>query len=177
MGFDPAQHPREATGQFAEKTGAAPEVALGHTSIVQALAKHKMMTPIALGRLFDGLDEGFVEEIADYHVGIGQPGTEGYSSSDCDTLHAALETYPQHSADVFSRRLVDSLEGRQIAVYVGRENTTGRVTAVDELSVQLDDEDVWYDLGDAENVRFERRSYDIADMESANARAARRIPA
>lgn len=176
MTFDPSQHPRDTSGQFTEKVGETPEVRLGPHSVVAALAENRMMTPIALGRLLDGLDEGFIEEVTDYHIGVGQPGLEGYSSSDCDTLREALSVGPAHSADIFSRRLVDSLEGREIAVFVGRENATGRVTAVEDLSVQLDHEGVWYDLGDSENVRFERRNYDIADIESANARATRRIP-
>jgi hypothetical protein len=177
MSFNPSEHPRDESGQFAEKTGTVPEVRLSHSSMIEALRAQKMTTPIALGNLLDDLDQDFIEDIADYHVGMGQPGLEGYSGSDCDTLHCALNTTPEHSGDVFARRYVASLEGEDIAVYVGDENTAGNVTATDGRSVQLDNEDVWYDLGDSENVRFERRSYDIGTIESKTAKAAREISA
>lgn len=167
MSFDESLHPRDTSGQFAEKTGAAPEVSLdSHESMIDSLIRRKMTTPIALGNLLDGTSQEFVEDIADYHT---------LSHADGDTFSYAGQLGDE--GKLFQKRYAASLEGEEIWVGVGRDIAAdGKVTATRGTEVQVDG-DGWYNLADTGNVFFARKSYDIGRMESKTAKAARDITA
>lgn len=185
MSFEESLVIRDTAGQFAGKTGAAAEISLGgaeppmtpHATMMEALIRRKMTTPIALGNLLEGTSDWFVEDMADYHMGYGAPeeNLPGVSHADADTFaYAGAEG--GEDGELFQKRYTAALEGEDIFVGVGREiAVTGKVSATRGTEVQVDDEDVWYDLADSKNVRFARVSYDIAGMESKTAKAARDI--
>lgn len=184
MSFDESLVIRDTAGQFAGKHGAAAEISLdapeptSHATMMEALIRRKMTTPIALGNLADGLSDWFVEDIADYHMGYGAPEANlpGVSHADADTFAFAGKFEGGDDGLIFQKRYTAALEGETVMVGVGREiAVTGEVTATRGTEVQVDDEDVWYDLADAKNVHFARVSYDIARMESKSRAAARAI--
>ena len=141
------KHPRQDGGKFAAKEGSAADVELDAVSPSQQrmnkLAEAKMLTPIALGRLFNQdakqsfAEMDFQDEIMVYHMGDYPDGANAESESDLDTVRFALHLDADRGR-VFGERYAAMLRGENVTLTHAGTEYQARVKDTDGLYLELE---------------------------------------
>lgn len=180
------KHPRQDGGKFAAKEGSAADIELDSVSPSQArvnrLAEAKMLTPIAMGRLFnqdkrDTDEEDFADAVSHYHLGDGYSGEDGESTSDLDTIRYAAVVDAERGR-VFGERYAAILRREPVTLTYQGTEYQATVKSTDGLYLELegrrdaegryvDDTTIDYiSLADPRLTAITQDNYDIGRNES-----------
>lgn len=181
------KHPRQDGGKFAAKEGTESAVELEDISPsqrrVNALAEAKMLTPIAMGRLFNQdskpsfAEIDFQDEVMLYHSGDYPDGANSESTSDLDTIRYAAVVDAERGR-VFGERYAAILRREPVTLTYQGTEYQATVKDTDGLYLELegrrdaegryvDDTTIDYiSLADPRLTAITQDNYDIGRNES-----------